>query len=512
MKIEYHKNKDFSNKIYKALVTEPGRLSYYLDITHADALPADTSPWAATEIERSKVVDILKQQNVDSKLVDDLSKDNCLVVMAGQQPGLMGGPLYCLYKALTAVKLAEKLSKRHSVPVVPVFCNLSDDGDWGEANRFTYWNQGKWQNTKIKKEIEGAHLFDKSYADNCRDLFEELGIENKEFISQFITFEKEDNWGGFQSRLMNNFFKDLGLLVIEQKWFRPLQADFLKMVVEKHLMIEQNIMMASSALSLSSFETSLEINQGHHLCFAKNSRRERLLEKEGIFSGRHHEIGSLETLNKLITDQPEMFSCNVVSRPLWMRHLFPVVSEIVGPGETAYQIQLQGIYKNLQIAAPVLTPRMSVTLLRQREKKRLDKLNKKPWEIVEGHTVELDPILKEAINDRLGGIEQLWLRLSDQITTAYPEINDKISKEGKRLNRDLKRVPEMVKRAQVQREEEAQIQHQALLDWIKPLSKPQERILSFASVQMMGGEDWWLDFRMQVDALNAEHVWVTLDF
>ncbi|HSG46654.1 MAG TPA: bacillithiol biosynthesis BshC, partial [Longimicrobiales bacterium] len=56
------------------------------------------------------------------------------VVTTGQQPGLFTGPLYSLYKALTAVRLAEALEGVVGRPVAPLFWVASEDHDWAESN------------------------------------------------------------------------------------------------------------------------------------------------------------------------------------------------------------------------------------------------------------------------------------------------------------------------------------------------------------------------------------------
>jgi len=511
MKIQYHPEENLTNRCFDHLLKQPENLSAYVDVTRWEQLPADLNPWSMTIVDRHKVIDILKKHRVNETSLTDLKQDNCLVVMAGQQPGLMGGPLYSLYKALTAVRLAEKLSEKYKVPVVPIFCNLSDDHDWGEANRTALWLDAKWQNSRIKEEISGAHLFDKFYPESWEKLCEVMQISSATFTSKYYQFTTDDNWGSFLTRFMQSLFEGTSLVVVEQRWFRSLQASFLQSVIDKHNVIEQSLMMAGSALSLAGYDQALQNGKGYHICFASDERRERLQDVNGELGGRHKIIGTIDKVKNLIERHPEQFSCNVVTRPLWMRQLFPVVSEIVGPGETSYQLQLQGIYRLLGIQAPVLTPRLSVCLLRERDVKRLKNIKHEAWHVFGNCKVNVDKNLQESIEDRLNGIKQLFVSMSSQITENYPEITDKMIKAEQRLERDLRRIPQMLLRAQSHRQEEYVSQWESLVNWINPLGKPQERVLSFASLSLLLGEEWWIPFCEQVDALCRETAWVALD-
>ena len=49
--------------------------------------------------------------NTAQKKLEQLVQGKGLAVTTGQQPGLMGGPLYTLYKALTTLRLAEALEE-----------------------------------------------------------------------------------------------------------------------------------------------------------------------------------------------------------------------------------------------------------------------------------------------------------------------------------------------------------------------------------------------------------------
>ena len=68
-----------------------------------------------------------------SPVVERLMAGGALAVTTGQQPGLLGGPLYTLHKALSAAAVAARLEQEWGSPVVPVFWVAGDDHDFAEA-------------------------------------------------------------------------------------------------------------------------------------------------------------------------------------------------------------------------------------------------------------------------------------------------------------------------------------------------------------------------------------------
>src|SRR6476659_9856380 len=66
--------------------------------------------------------------------IEKLKQDNSVVVIGGQQAGILTGPLYTLHKVISIIKLAEEKEKVLNVPVVPVFWIAGEDHDYQEVN------------------------------------------------------------------------------------------------------------------------------------------------------------------------------------------------------------------------------------------------------------------------------------------------------------------------------------------------------------------------------------------
>ncbi len=66
-----------------------------------------------------------------------LADPRTVAVVTGQQAGLFGGPLFTLLKAMTAMKLAEQVSRDQHVTAVAVFWVEAEDHDWDEVRSCT---------------------------------------------------------------------------------------------------------------------------------------------------------------------------------------------------------------------------------------------------------------------------------------------------------------------------------------------------------------------------------------
>src|ERR1700734_4124936 len=82
---------------------------------------------------RAALVTALRASNSETASLDLLARPGTVAVVTGQQVGLFSGPAYTIYKALTAVRLAERLTEQ-GIPAVPMFWLATEDHDVAEVN------------------------------------------------------------------------------------------------------------------------------------------------------------------------------------------------------------------------------------------------------------------------------------------------------------------------------------------------------------------------------------------
>src|SRR5580658_4926196 len=93
---------------------------------------------------RAEVAGILREQNAafgagdaTRTNLDRLAK-GAVAVVSGQQVGLFGGPAYAVYKAVSAVQIAQELT-RAGIDAVPVFWMATEDHDLDEVRVSTWF-------------------------------------------------------------------------------------------------------------------------------------------------------------------------------------------------------------------------------------------------------------------------------------------------------------------------------------------------------------------------------------
>ncbi len=302
---------------------------------------------------------------IDQSL-QDLSA-GAVVVCAGQQPGLFGGPLLGLYKAATVIKLASIL-KTSGIKAVPLFWNASEDHDFHEANKACFPALPNSQETTLFKL--GPRPFPLSLSkqqltsqdmDAIRTIAEEAGIEDS-----FLPKQQEDI-GSWNTRIMLAQTKGSGLLVCEPHWFSSELVPFRKHLIEKRGDLVSSLLNQTEALADQGFTTPVHFDSARETMLfvsLEQGRTKLLVDQDGFRAGSHQ--WTKEELLHLLVESPELFSSSVLSRPIAQQFLFPVVSQVAGPTEIGYLAQLMPLFDQLDTQAPLFWPRARFTAIGKR--------------------------------------------------------------------------------------------------------------------------------------------------
>ncbi|HYE73682.1 MAG TPA: bacillithiol biosynthesis BshC, partial [Blastocatellia bacterium] len=131
-----------TSRLYHDFLYDFPRVEQFYEAGGRDlnSLAAHAQKVIAQKFDRDAVADVLKEQNLQAGAgeatlanIERLRESDSVVVITGQQAGMFTGPMFTIYKALTAIKLAAKLNEQ-GVKTVPMFWIASEDHDFAEVN------------------------------------------------------------------------------------------------------------------------------------------------------------------------------------------------------------------------------------------------------------------------------------------------------------------------------------------------------------------------------------------
>ncbi len=350
-----------------------------------------------------------------------------LVVTTGQQPGLFGGPLYSLYKGLTAVRLAASLEALLNRPVLPVFWVASDDHDWAEADH-TYVVDTA--NHLVRLQVEDPGHADRALhriplAEPLEDVVDQIEqlIPTTEFSQQYLDVIRESYRAGVTLAegfhgVVGGLLEPLGVAFVDaaDPALKTASRDVLLRELECSEAHEAILREDAGRLEEAGFHLQVPILESSvNLFLEGEGGRERLYRQGDGFELHHsHETVSADQVRARVDADPLTLSPNVLLRPVVESAVFPVVSYVAGPGEMAYYAQIRRLYEAHDLRMPVIFPRHSVTVVESKIRKVIDKFGLEPEQLHRPfHEVaseiareEVPKEVREALGEIRGAIEQ----------------------------------------------------------------------------------------------------------
>jgi bacillithiol biosynthesis cysteine-adding enzyme BshC len=306
-----------------------------------------------------------------------LKQDNAYTITTGHQLNVFTGPLYFLYKIVTAIKLCRQLEEAYpDKKFVPVYWMASEDHDFAEIN---YTNIGH-KKIQWNEQVSGAtgRLNIKTFRDCLNQYKGVLGLEGHAAdLAEIVetAYGKHQTLADAMRYLVNALFGQYGLVIIDADDAR-LKQEFAGII--KQDIIEQNSFkhITQSNTLLQTLGVHTQVNPREiNFFYLQDNLRERLVQEGEQYHVLNTEIRfSKQELKQEIDTHPERFSPNVVMRPMYQEYILPNLAYIGGGAEIVYWLQLKANFDHYGITFPILILRNSGLVIRKETTAKVQKM------------------------------------------------------------------------------------------------------------------------------------------
>lgn len=309
------------------------------------------------------------------KNIDLLEQENSFTITTGHQLNLFTGPLYFLYKIVSAINLSKQLKAAYpEYNFVPVYWMATEDHDFEEINHFNF----KDKKIKWNKQSSGpvGRLNTKGLDELLAIFSQELGVgKNSQKLHKLFknAYLKHNNLSDATRYLASEIFKAEGLVIIDAD-SPDLKKLFIPFIQDELLYQTAHKKVSETSERLKEYNVQVkprEIN----LFYIEDNLRERIILKNDTYHVNNTSLQfSEKELLELLHNNPEKFSPNVIMRPLYQEVILPNLCYIGGGGEIAYWLELKSYFEACDVTFPVLLLRNGALLATDKQQNKKDKL------------------------------------------------------------------------------------------------------------------------------------------
>ncbi len=445
-----------------------------------------------------------------------LRESDCVAVVSGQQAGLFTGPLYTIYKALSAVKLSECLRSR-GFKAVPVFWIATEDHDFLEVSNAFFINK-EGDLTELRNEPKrcydnlpvGYVKNDASIRKTIAELFDNL--THTEFTDELRemfdnTWADGVDYGDAFARMLTRILGRFGLIVLcplDPRLKRLATPIYVNAITHSGEMVTA-LRARSEKLVEEGYHAQVLINEDYFPLFyqAKDKTRHALKKTpEGTFKTKDIDREfTLQELAALAEVSPEKFSPSVVLRSVVQDYLLPTICYFGGAAEIAYFAQSAEVYRILGRPVTPIFHRQSFTLIEPKHAKTLRRFELKLEDLFAGEEHLKPGIVEKFLNgdtthlfDEVEStIETGLKRLESSLRDVDPTLADNSVRRSRKILHHIATMRNKFYAAEVRKDEAVSRQIETMFASLLPNKHLQERTLNISAVMNKHGEyviDW----------------------
>ena len=480
---------------------------------------------------RAPLVEALKRQNrrwgASAKTMENLDRlagDRCRAVVTGQQVGLFTGPAYTIYKALTAVKLAEAY-RRRGVDAVPVFWMATEDHDLEEVGRtWILAADSTLESVQYAQESEGNRLpvgpiaFGPSIAGHLDRFLQ--GLPDSEFKPVLAArlkrvYREGNTFGEAFAQVVSFLLSEYGLILLDPREpsLKQMAKPVFLQAVEAWEKLDELLGGRIRQLAGAGYSPQVSREAGTRFLFWEQDgeRRGVVGTREGFSLRGSSEL--LADFRGLIERAPEQVSPNVLFRPVVQDFLLPTLATVAGPSEVAYHAQISPLYHALGRAMPPVVPRAGFTVIDRRMQKLLAKYRLEFCDLFRGSQAMLKQIVEGTVNQEVGdsfdrlesAIDRRLGEMEEPLKSVDPTLVGALGTARKKIQYQLANLRSKFVSAESRRREILTRQLNSLLTTLYPSGGFQERHVNIFYFLSRYGPEFLEELYDAIDLSDPDH-------
>ena len=474
---------------------------------------------------RRAVAGILERQNrawsASPETLENIARfrQGAFAIVTGQQVSLFGGPLFSLYKALTAIKLAAEFS-RAGTECVPVFWLATEDHDLEEVNHATLLGPEGVLHRLVSSSrgAENAPVSSVILGEDAQALAasaaEVLGAgEVVEWLRQ--SYRPGETLGSAFARLFSRIFSHSGVVLLDASdpELHGLAAPLYREALSGAAELEQALLRRNQELESAGYHAQARVTESSTLLFHRENGSRQAIHRAGADFVIGKRSVAAATLQQQLSSDPGSFSANVLLRPVVEDYLLPTLAYVGGPSEVAYFAQAAVVYEKLLGRVTPILPRFSATLIEPRIKRLLERYRvsvadsfhgvERLRELLAEHAMSKE--VHDAFDSAEKAVETSLASLRQALEHFDPTLAEASARSESKMRYQLGRLRTRVAHTELQRQEELGRHAVQLIACLFPNKNLQEREVAGVSFVARYGPQLLLQLYDAVQTACPDH-------
>ncbi|MEM8960633.1 MAG: bacillithiol biosynthesis cysteine-adding enzyme BshC [Acidobacteriota bacterium] len=434
-------------------------------------------------------------------LAAKLADPNTQVVVTGQQPGLWGGPLLTLVKALAAVRWAEAI-ERAGTPAMAVFWIATEDHDWREVAQASIVARNQVERLSLGDDPApllpvGMRTLGPSLEAIEAQLADVYPGADRRLESLRRGYRPESRFGEAFARLLVDLMGERTPLLLDSMLpaVKQAQRPFLRTLVEEREALDGLLQARERAVLDAGLPLQVTPQPGvSPLFLVRGGERRRIEWREG---GQWSLRGTddprpVADLLATIDDNPAVVSPGVLARPAMQDAILGTALMVLGPAELSYMTQASASHQLLGIPTPAITLRPSAVLVEARQMEHLRELGVSVADVLEQAPTSLvaavfegEPLAapRERVAAALDEIRQVTTTLDASLARPFEKTREQIDRALDKLSEKVTGASARRHEVWLRRLEKIQLQ-------LLPDGAWQERVMSVGHFLLRYGPDF----------------------